>query len=150
MAEKKVWSALPHKAYSIIHEGKQYGIGAREIWDQVPGAWNILQLVWNAEAEKLLEWAGTPENFPLDCGFVPYAVAFALQPCSDLKSWGDMADELTPQAFLSSLRGYERRAYTALIQLSGEDFWARSKIVVARYKEHNTNVVRADFRKGRN
>jgi len=142
----KTWSTLPHEAYAVDLGGERYGIGAREIWDQVPGAWNILQLVWSEKAERLLKWSGPLENFPLDCGFVPYAVAFALQPLTEGRTWGELAASTSPSEFLSLLKIHPEQTETALILVIGDNFWTRTRCLLSAYKEFSGNVIQHDFR----
>lgn len=142
----KLWSALPYEAYSVTFAGAQYGIGARELWKQIPGAWNILQLVWNKEVEALLEWSGDLEKFPLNCGYVPYAVAFALQQASPDRTWGEIATLTNPSQFLQLLKEHPNKDDTALIVVSGEMFWSKAQELVENYKDLNGNVIQHDFR----
>lgn len=142
----KIWSEHPHKMYSVNYNGHQHGIGVREIWDTIPGAWNILNLVWHEQMEPLLEWSDSPEEFPLDCGFVAYAVGMALQRYSPKKTWGELATEVTPARFLELLKAHPDRDRVILPQLLGSAFWDRAEVKSKSYRGYADNVIRADFR----
>lgn len=144
----KLWSAMPHKAYSINVNGQQVGLGMRDIWDQVPGAWNILQLVWGQQCEELLPYQGLPEEFPYDCGFVSYSVCMALQTTAPTKNWGDIAIEFSPRKFIEMLRAHVDCEKFVLPLVFKQVFWERAEVKAASYYEYSDNVIRADFRSG--
>lgn len=141
----KNWSELPHKAYSVNLNGHQRGLGMRDIWDQIPGAWNLLQLVWGQECEALLEHKGSPEDFPFDCGYVPLCVGMALQEAGAGKTWGDLAAESTPAMFLKILREHQNGGKTLLPFIFQQVFWEKAEAKAEAHRELAGNVIHVRF-----
>ena len=141
----KLWSELPAKAYSINIGGQQMGLGMREIWDQIPGAWNIFQLVWGPPCEELLAYSGQPESFPVDCGMLPHAVAMAIQLVDPTKTWGQLATEVSPAKFLQILKDHPDCHNFILPYVFKHVFWERAEAKAASYHEVAGNVIRGNF-----
>lgn len=141
----KIWSSLPHKSYSINIQGHQCGIGTRDIWDQVPGAWNIMCLMWSEQMEALLGWADTPERFPFDCGFVAFSVGMALQSYNSSSSWGDLAEKLTPSQFLAEVKNHKDCKNLIFPMVFGPIFWEKAEAMAKDYKDFMPNVIKGNF-----
>lgn len=141
----KIWSELPPKAYSVNINGQQLGLGLLPIWDQVPGAWNILSLIAGPELEALLTWDKEPGDFPTDIGAVPFAVAMALQHASAEITWGELAATTTPAQFLKALREHPQCDKMILPAIFPNELWRRGEEKAATYHNYPDNVVQGHF-----
>ena len=145
---RKRWSKYDKEQYSIEINGGFYGIGLLPIWDQVPGSWNILALLWGEGLENLIRWEGDPYMFPQTGNLVGYAVGFALQRFAEGVSWGDLAENLTPRQFMERIIEYPNKKELIPVALWGTDFQIRAQKHAKDYIDHNSNVVRVNFGRG--
>lgn len=143
--KKKVWSLYPKEAYSVIFEGKQYGIGLNPIFDTVPGSWNLLTILWAEKLEALLPWTGKPGDFPYGCGLISYAVGSALQDYSETHTLGELAAENSPVRFVELLKTHPKKENFIMVQAFSSVFWQKAEEFAGGHRELASNVIRADF-----
>lgn len=143
--KKVIWSLYPHDKYTVEHNGQLVGIGARPIWDAIPGSWNILSMLWGQGMEDLIPWGGSNLDFPYDCNLAPYAVALALQSRNSQQTWGEFADISTPREFVEELRKAPDSEVLIPIYVFKNRFWELAEDKARTYRKLHDNVTRVNF-----
>lgn len=150
MKEKKeiCWTRFPRESYAVPIEGRMLGIGVNPIFDAVPGAWNILTLLWADVLDTLPTFVGPAEDYPYFCGLIPYAVGTALQeyaPKSGV-TLGDIALTATPQEFLDKLAACPELARIIVVGAFAGAFWKRANAFAAGWASPmSSNIIIGHF-----
>lgn len=140
------WSKFPRSAYAVSYNGTLIGIGTNPIFEVVPGAWNILSLLWGEVMDSLLPYSGDPGRFPYDCAIVPFAAGTALQKYDDTRTVGELADSCTPEEFIQLLSEFEHKDQLIMVNAFKESFWDAAKRFVSRWVYPvSGNVIRGNF-----
>lgn len=142
------WTRFPRESYAVLFEGKMIGIGVNPIFDAVPGAWNILTLLWADVLDTLPTFVGPAEDYPYFCGLIPYAVGTALQeyvPKSGV-TLGDIALTATPQEFLDKLAACPGLAGVIAVGAFQAEFWKRANAFAENWAPPtSSNVIIGHF-----
>jgi hypothetical protein len=139
------WSKFPRDDYSVMFEGKLYGIGINPLFEMVPGAWNLLVMMWHADLATLTHWKGEPKDYPWSCGIVPYAVGSALQAFEKDMTVGELAATSTPAQFLALLRESPNNERIIMVDAFQEEFWQRAEALAAGWCPLPDNVIQGNF-----
>jgi hypothetical protein len=142
MTHAKQWGVLPPSSFIIQHEGLEAGFGTHPVWDAVPGAWNILNLV----VDLLAITRGLPPGeYPHALSIVPLVVATAMQMYEAPTTLGDLTLLVSPREWLDRLGKHEHAERFILPLILGGTFRSLAEEGVARLALSGCNVVYADF-----
>lgn len=126
------WTAGPPEEYTASNDaGVTVGIGSLNLWNVLPGSWNLLAMSWPG-LEQLRHWKGDPMLIPIWSQYAPSAVGTSLQLTPDKGLVGVLAATLSPTEFLEAIKPVV--CYLILPRLHGAEWILNAAKFAAEYK----------------
>lgn len=147
MNDEVRWSPYPREACAIsLDADTRVGFGVHPAFDIVPGAWNIFWLTF-AQLDQLAYYKGDVNEYIITCDALAVCVGAALQQTGKgTMTIGDMATTMRPKGFIEIVAN--SKSFLPVV-FYGERWFNVAKARSEAYRDDLDNVIRIDFRKGK-